>query len=144
MNIRRILVLVMALVMVASACAPAALALTQSDYEDVIETYLQNVEKEDVDAAVEFVINDLSQNYEEYYAMGYAYALENGYIDMATEYIERAIETIKNIDYDSEAVKAELDQIVATLEKLFLDFIGKFLHFFHNSFSYKLSVSHFI
>lgn len=118
MNIKRILVLVMALVMVASACAPAALALTQSDYEDVIETYLQNVEKEDVDAAVEFVINDLSQNYEEYYAMGYAYALENGYIDMATEYIERAIETIKNIDYDSEAVKAELDQIVATLEKL--------------------------
>ena len=53
-----------------------------------------------------------------YNAKGYAYALENGYIDMATEYVERAIETIKNLDYDSETVKAELDQIVATLEKL--------------------------
>lgn len=118
MNIKRILVLVMALVMVASACAPAALALTQSEYEDVLETYLENAEKEDIDAAIEFIVNDLSQNYEEYYAMGYAYALENGYIDMATEYVERAIETIKNIEYDSEAVKAELDQIVVTLEKL--------------------------
>ena len=131
MNFKRILVLVMALVMVVSAIAPSVLAATEATHEhhDHLETLkdLELVEKyNEIKAIVEYVANDIEENREEYYAAGYAYALENGKIGEAIEAIEVALETIPTIDLDGfeltaelqEALESELEALVPTLEKI--------------------------
>ncbi len=137
MSFKRILVLVMALVMVVSACAPAAFAVTEATHEhgddhgafDHLDTLanMDLVEKYDeIKAMVEYVVGDIEENHEEYYAAGYAYALENGKIDAAIDAIDAAIDVIPEIDLDGieltdelqAALQAELDAIVPTLEKV--------------------------
>ena len=122
MNFKRILVLLMALIMTVSACAPAIYAL---DREELNE---ENVEQAVADAklAIEEIVTYVSENYEQAYADGYAYALENGYIDAAIVAVEEAILALDNLnleglELDAElkaALEAELDATVATLGEI--------------------------
>ena len=134
MNFKRILVLVMALVMVVSACAPSILAATEANHEhhdahDHLDTLgnLGLVEKyNEIKSVMEYVIADIEENREEYYAAGYAYALENGKIVEAVEGIKNALAIIPEIDLDTvdltdelqAALESELDALVPALEKL--------------------------
>lgn len=134
MNFKRILVLVMALVMVVSACAPAVLGAYETSHEehdvlDHLDTLedLDLVEKyEEVMGLVDSVVDLIKENHEEYCAAGYAYALNNGYIDDAIDAIEYAIVTMPEIDLDGvemsdelkSQLEAEIKAIVPTLEKL--------------------------
>lgn len=131
MNFKRVLVLVMALVMMMSVCAPSVLAATKSETKhEHLENVLDNPELaekyEEIKATVELVAKDIEENHEEYYANGYAYADENGYIDTAIEVIKVMLDTLPEIDLDGvgmtdelrEKLEVELDALVPTLEKL--------------------------
>ena len=134
MNFKRILVLVMALVMVVSAIAPSVLAAAETTHEhhdalDHLDTLgnLELVEKyEEIKALVEYVVSDVEENHDEYYAAGYAYALEGGYIDLAVEKIEEAIGALSDVDLSKAELtdeleaelQAELDSLVPALEKV--------------------------
>ena len=76
--------------------------------------------------ALEDAIYYITEYYDEAYAYGYQYALDNGYIAEAIEAIDDAIEAVNAIDVtDTEITdafkakfNAELEAIVATLEEL--------------------------
>ena len=131
MSIKRVLVLVLALVMTVSAFAPSVAAVFNPEtHHEHLEEKLNDPELvakyEELKATVEYVAKDIEENHEEYYANGYAYAKENGYIDGAIEAIKVALETIPEIDLEgvgmTEELRAtletELDALVPTLEKL--------------------------
>lgn len=130
MKLNRVLVLVLTLVMIVSACAPSVLAIfkpeTKHEHSNVLDNPEYKEEYEEIKAVVEDIVKDIEENHEEYYANGYAYALENGYIDDAKEAIALAIKTLPEIDLDglgiTEELKAELqtelDALVPTLEKI--------------------------
>ena len=131
MNFKRVLVLVMALVMVVSACAPSVLAAYKPEtkhehLEDVLNNPEYAEKYEEIKTIVETIAKDIEENHEEYYAGGYAYALENGYIDTAIETIKETLETIREIDLEGVEMtdelrgelETELDALVPTLEKL--------------------------
>ena len=131
MTLKRVLVLVMALVMVVSACAPSVLAAYKPEtkhehLEDVLNNPEYAEKYEEIKTIVETIAKDIEENHEEYYAGGYAYALENGYIDTAIETIKETLETIREIDLEGVEMtdelrgelETELDALVPTLEKL--------------------------
>ena len=131
MNFKRVLVFVMALALLVSACASSVLAaLKPESKHEHLEEALNNPELEEkyeeIKATVEYVAKDIEENHEEYYANGYAYALENGYIDTAIDVIKATLETLPQIDLEEvgmteelrEKLETELDALPGTLEKL--------------------------
>lgn len=121
MNFKKIFVLVMALVMTVSAFAPSIQAFNKEDAKAELEGVAG-----DVQLAVDQIVDYVVENYEEAYANGYAYALENGYIGAAVEAIDLAIEALNGVDVsvvDADAnliadLEAELDATVNTLCEL--------------------------
>ena len=122
MNFKRVLVLAMALVMMVGACAPSVLAAVKAETNHTHhEESLVNPELlekyEEIKAVVEAVAKDIEENHEEYYANGYAYALENGYIGTAIEVIEVMLEVLPTVELEGvemtdefrEDLEAELD-----------------------------------
>lgn len=75
--------------------------------------------------ALQIVVGLITEYYDEAYAYGYQYAVDNGYIDKAVAGIDEAIAAVKGIDISNvemtEAFRAqlnaELDAVVKTLEK---------------------------
>lgn len=114
MNFKKILVLAMVLVMAIGAIAPAALAL---DREEVHNHH------ENVQATIEEVVAYVTENYEEAYEYGYAYALENGYLDVAVNAVNDAIAALEAAEVElpedmKAAVEEELDACVETLNNV--------------------------
>ena len=131
MNFKRVLVLVMALVMVASVCAPSILAAGNTETKhDHLEDVLNNSELlekyEEVKVKVEEIAKDIEENHEEYYAIGFAYANENGYISGAIGALKLTLETLPQINLEDAPVtdemradlQTELDALAPTIEKL--------------------------
>ena len=131
MNMKRILVLVMAMVMMVSACVTPVLAAFNTEthrehIEEIVNDPELQAKYEEIKATVEYVAKDIEENYEEYYAQGYAYADENGYIEAAIEAIKLALEVLPEIDLEEvgmteelrEKLQAELEVLPGTLEKL--------------------------
>ena len=131
MNFKRVLVLVMAMVMMVSACATPVLAAFNTEthrehIEEVINDPELQAKYEEIKATVEYVAKDIEENHEEYYAEGYAYAYENGYIGKAIEAIKLALEKLPEINLEEvemtselrEKLQTELDALPGTLEKL--------------------------
>ena len=131
MTFRRVLVMVMAVIMMVSACAPSVLAgyrpeTKHEHLDDVLNDPELIAKYEEIKATVEYVAKDIEENHEEYYANGYAYALENGYIGTAIEVIEVMLEVLPTVELEGvemtdefrEDLEAELDALVPTLEKL--------------------------
>ena len=131
MKFRRVLVLVMAVVMMVSAMAPSISAAFKPEtkhehFDDVLNDPELKEKYEEIKATVEYVAKDIEENHEEYYANGYAYALENGYIGTAIEVIGVMLEILPQIDLDGvemteefrEDLEAELEALEPTLEKL--------------------------
>ena len=142
MNFKRILCLVMALIMMGSVALTPIFAATEEDddtylfapgrQEELLEEVLAAIPQalwEEAKAYYELaedVAYDIYENHEEYYAEGYDYVLENGYIDTAIEYVKIAIEAVNGVNLDGldlsnelrEKLEVELDAIVPTLEKL--------------------------
>ena len=121
MNFKKILVLVMALVMTVSAFAPSIHAFDKDETKAELEHVIG-----DVQLAVDEIVDYVSENYEEAYAEGYAYAVENGYVGLTVEAINVAILAVEEFDVsalDLEAdmalaLEAELDATVNTLREL--------------------------
>ena len=75
---------------------------------------------------IETLLYVITEYYDDAYAYGYQYAVDNGYIATATDAIDTAIEAIKAIEFPKDAMtpkleaklKAELAEVVATLEEL--------------------------
>lgn len=117
MNFKKILVLVMALMMMVSVCAPSIQAFNKENAKAELDHAI-----EDVKAVVEYA----SENYDEAYANAYAYALENGYVDVAVDAIEEAVLALENLDpstleLDENAlafVEGELEASVDTLNEV--------------------------
>ena len=131
MTFRRVLVMVMAVIMMVSACATSVLAAYRPEtkhehLDDVLNDPELIAKYEEIKATVEYVAKDIEENHEEYYANGYAYALENGYIGTAIEVIEVMLEVLPTVELEGvemteefrEDLEAELDALVPTLEKL--------------------------
>ena len=129
MNFKRILGLVMALIMMASVCAPAisAIAVIEDDWT-VAEEKLKEIEeiKETIEETAERIVTDIADNHEKYYADGYAYLSENGYISAAIEAVGNALTVLDEINLDGvemtddlrTKLNAEIDALKSTLEKL--------------------------
>ena len=121
MNFKRILVLVMALVMTVSAIAPSIYAFDTDHAKAEIDRVVG-----DVESAIEQIVDYVSENYEEAYANGYAYVLENGYIDALLGAIDEAVVALDALDASSlgadadlaAALEVELDATVNTLFEL--------------------------
>ena len=121
MNFKRILVLVMALVMTVSAIAPSIYAFDTNHAKAEIDRVVG-----DVESAINKIVDYVSENYEEAYANGYAYALENGYIDILLGAIDEAVVALDALDASSlgadadlaAALEVELDATVNTLFEL--------------------------
>lgn len=127
MNLKRVLVLVMALVMVVSACAPSVLAATEATHDHSDEESLGLVDKyRDVKDIVAGIVEDVVENRDEYYADAYAYLVDNGYIAEATGVIELALEELNAIDLDvlgatpetKDNLETELATVISSLEGL--------------------------
>lgn len=131
MTLKRVLVLVMALIMVVSTCATPVLAAFNPEthhehLHDVIDNPEYKEQYEEIKSTVEDIVKDIEENHEEYYSNGYEYALENGYIATAIEVIGTMLETIPQIELDNLGLtpelqgklETELDALVPTLEKL--------------------------
>ena len=131
MKLKRVLVLVMALIMVVSTCVtPVGAAFKSETKHEHLEDVLNNPEYtekyEEIKAMVESIAKDIAENQKEYYAEGYAYADEQGYIGAAIYVIELMLETLPGVDLNglglTEELQAkletELDALVPTLEKL--------------------------
>lgn len=132
MNFKRVLVLLMVLAMMVSTCAPAVLAASHHHeaIDEQLNTVLNNpelVEKyEELKGTVEVVAEDIANNYKEYYAAGYAYATYAGYVAVALDSINLAIDALDKVNLDeldiSEDLKGdletELDALSDTLGKI--------------------------
>lgn len=118
MNFKKILVLLMALIMVVGACAPAISAF---DFANIKEKGEEVVE--DTQASIDDLVAYVTENYVELYAEGYAYARENGYIDVALDAVGSAIVAVENIDVSGlpvgddlkEAIQYEIEACASTL-----------------------------
>ena len=121
----------MAMVMMVSACVTPVLAAFNTEthrehIEEIVNDPELQAKYEEIKATVEYVAKDIEENYEEYYAEGYAYADENGYIEAAIEAIKLALEVLPEIDLEEvgmteelrEKLQAEIDVLPGTLEKL--------------------------
>ena len=141
MNFKKILCLVMALIMVGSVTLTPIFAATEED-DDYLFSYnrsedlmveiisaIPDVLIEEAKAyydVAEDIAYDIYENHEEYYAEGYDYLLENGYIDVAIDSIIVAIEAIKKVNLDDadisdeirEKLEVELEATIPTLEKI--------------------------
>ncbi|MBO5715723.1 MAG: hypothetical protein J6S23_04955 [Clostridia bacterium] len=121
MNFKKILVLVMALVMTVSAFAPSIQAFNKDDAKAELDRVAG-----DVKLVLDQIVDYVSENYEEAYAEGYAYALENGYIGATVEALDTAISAIEGLDVSSldvdadmeAALEAELDACLDTLREV--------------------------
>ena len=116
MNLKRVLVLVMALVMVVSACAPSVLAATETthNHNDTSEG-LGLVDKyRDIKDIVAHVVDDVVENHDEYYADAYAYLVDNGYVAEATLVIDVALDKLEEIDLEALGATAETKDNLAT------------------------------
>ena len=132
MNFKRVLVLVMALVMMVSVCAPTVSAIfrpeTKHEHHDILNGAELEEKYEEAKATVEAIVKDIEENHEEYYALGYAYAKEAGYIGAAIEAIEAALNTLPEIDLEgapiSDELKADLNAELEALEPTFEKILG--------------------
>ena len=131
MNFKRVLVLVLALVMVVgTSLTPVFAAFNPETHHEHLHDVVENPEYqekyEEIKSTVEYIVNDIEENHEEYYANGYAYALENGYIGTAIEAINATLEALDQVDLNGLGLTEELqgkletevDALVPTLEKL--------------------------
>ena len=131
MNFKRVLVLVLALIMAVSTfVTPVGAAFESETKHEHLEDVLNNPEYtekyEEIKSMVEYIANDIKENHKEYYAEGYAYADEQGYIGAAIVAVEWMLETLPEVDLNglglTEELQAkletELDALVPTLEKL--------------------------
>ena len=109
MNFKRILVLVMALVMTVSAFAPSIQAFNKDDAKAELDRVIG-----DVESAIYQIVDYVSENYEDAYADGYAYALENGYINDLLWAIDEAVAAIEVLDVSSLGVEADLAAALET------------------------------
>lgn len=111
MNFKKILVLAMVLVMALSAIAPAVLAW---DAQEV------HGHHENAQATIEEIVAYVTENYEEAYEYGYAYALENGYLDIAVNAVNDAIAALEAAEVElPEDMKAAVEEeLVACVETL--------------------------
>ena len=131
MNFKRVLVFVMALVMMVSVCVPAVSAAFKHEIKhEHLEEALNDPELvakyEEIKGVVDYVVKDIEENHEEYYAIGFAYANENGYISGAIGALKLTLETLPQINLEDAPVtdemradlQTELDALAPTIEKL--------------------------
>jgi hypothetical protein len=120
MNIKKILVLVMALVMAVSACAPAIYAFDRDDVK------LDKVEEKatELKVTIEEIAKYVAENYEQAYADGYAYALENGFVDEAVAALDEAIAVLEGVDLETLEVTNELKAQLANELDACVDTLG--------------------
>ena len=118
---KRVLVLVLALVMVVgTSLTPVFAAFNPETHHEHAHDVLENPEYqekyEEIKATVEYIVNDIEENHEEYYANGYAYALENGYIGTAIEVINSTLEALEQVDLDGLGLTEELQGKLEIIE----------------------------
>lgn len=141
MNFKKILCLVMALIMVGSVTLTPIFAATEEDddylfshdrSEDLMVGIISAIPDVLIEEAkayydvAEDIAYDIYENHEEYYAEGYDYLLENGYIDVAIDSIIVAIEAIKKVNLEDadisdelrEKLEVELEATIPTLDKI--------------------------
>jgi hypothetical protein len=106
--------------------------LTAMDKLNIIKIIYETLEEygiiseEIIENALLDAIDYLKAHAPEYYAEAYAYAVANGYIDIAIDAIDTAIAAIKTIDLsntqitpESQAnIATELAAVIATLEEI--------------------------
>ena len=118
MNFKKILVLLMALIMVVGACAPAISAFDFANIKEKGEEVVEGAQ-----ASIDDLVAYVTENYVELYAEGYAYARENGYIDVAIEAVGNAIVAVESIDVSGlpfgdelkDAIQYEIESCAGTL-----------------------------
>ena len=103
MNFKRILVLLIALIMVVSACAPAISAFNYTETKEKGELVV-----EDIQNAIDEIVEIVSKNDLQAYAEGYIYALENGYVDASIDAIDNAIAGIEGLDLANAPISSDL------------------------------------
>ena len=129
MKLKRVLVLVMALVMIVSACAPSVLAATEATHEHGDESFngLGLTDKyREIKAVVGSIVEHVEENYDDYYANAYAYVVDGGYVAEAVNGIDLALGELAKIDLDAlgatEETRSnlanELGEVVSTLEDI--------------------------
>lgn len=127
MNLKRVLVLVMALVMVVSACAPAILAVQNTDTECENHEHPELLEKyQEIKAIVCDIVKDVTENYETYYNESYDKLAQYGDIEAAASEINAALEELNGTVFQSlemapelkAELEAEYEGIVEGLEEL--------------------------
>ena len=124
MNFKRILVLVMALVMVVSACAPAAFAATETHAEHDEEHCIDYDVLENLDLVEEYnsfkeilagIAQEIEQNGNECYVTVYEDLCEDGYIAKAVEALQSAKKELEGVEITAE-LRNSIDELCYLLE----------------------------
>ena len=102
MTLKRVLVLVMALVMVVSTCATPVLAAFNPEthhehLHDVIDNPEYKEQYEEIKSTVEDIVKDIEENHEEYYSNGYEYALKKINSQMSYEEKRKIMSKKQNV-----------------------------------------------